>query len=172
MPLRQPAPGHALAGKLLMPTLRIKSSATIAAPAPIVYGLIADYREGHGSILPPEYFEDLRVEAGGRGAGTRIRFTMKAFGRRQVSRADVTEPEPGRVLVETVQGTGIITTFTVNPTADGNARIMIATEYPAPGMRGWLAALVVPSYLKRVYAAELRLLAQRAAEAVRKGAAP
>ena len=148
-----------------MPTLHIEASATMSAPANVIYDLIADYRQGHPSILPPEYFEDLTVEAGGRGAGTRIRFTMKAFGRREVSRADITEPEPGRVLVETIPATGIVTTFTITPTGDGSTHVLFATDYPARGLRGWFEALVVPRYLKKVYAAELRLLEQRAVEA-------
>jgi len=144
-----------------MRTLSITASADLAAPASIVYGLIADYRDGHPSILPPEYFEDLVVEEGGYGAGTQIRFTMKALGSREVSRARITEPEPGRVLVETVEGSGIVTTFTVDPTAAGS-RVTFSTSYPVRGLRGWLERLVVPGYLKRVYAAELRLLGERA----------
>lgn len=152
-------------------TLHITASATVSAPATIVYDLIADYERGHPSILPPEYFDGLTVEAGGRGAGTRIRFVMKALGRRQVSYAQVTEPAPGRVLVETVEGAGIVTTFTVTPTADGATNIRLDTRYPVHGVRGWFERLVVPRYLKKVYAAELRLLAQRAAEAAGEGAA-
>jgi hypothetical protein len=146
-----------------MPILRIKVSTVISAPAPVVYALIADYRHGHPSILPPEYFEDLVVEAGGQGAGTRIRFTMKAFGRREVSRAEVTEPEPGRVLVETIREKGVVTTFTVAPVPDGRTEVTLETVYPARGLRGWFEALFVPGYLKKVYVAELRLLAQIAA---------
>jgi len=155
-----------------MRVLHITSSAIVNAPAPVVYDLIADYHEGHPSILPPEYFDGLAVEAGGRGAGTRIRFTMKAFGRRQVSTATVTEPEPGRVLVETVEGSGIVTTFTVTPRADGTTEVTFDTRYPARGLGGWFEALVVPGYLKKVYSAELRLLSQRAAEAAGKGDTP
>ncbi|MEO8453409.1 MAG: hypothetical protein ABI647_26730 [Gemmatimonadota bacterium] len=76
-----------------------------------VYGLIADDRKGHPSILPPQYFENLEVEEGGYGAGTRIRFTMLSYGTRRVCRAHVTEPEPGRVLVETDIETGTSTRF-------------------------------------------------------------
>jgi hypothetical protein len=141
-------------------------SAHVAAPPPVVYGLIADYRQGHPSILPPEYFENLVVEEGGQGAGTRIRFTMKAFGRREESRARVTEPEPGRVLVETVEGSGIVTTFTVDP-APGGTLVTFDTTYPVRGLGGWLQRLVVPGYLRKVYAAELRLLGHRAAEEAR-----
>jgi hypothetical protein len=145
-----------------MRILTIHASALIPAPPAVVYGLIADYRVGHPSILPPEYFEDLVVEEGGRGAGTRIRFTMKAFGSRESSRALVSEPEPGRVLVETVEGRGIVTTFTVDPSPDGGAKVTLATAYPAPGLRGWFESFLVPGFLKKVYAAELGLLAQRA----------
>lgn len=148
-----------------MSTLRVDASAIIQAPPPVVYALIADYRHGHPSILPPEYFEDLVVEGGGQGAGTRVRFTMKAFGTKEVSRALITEPEPGRVLVETVEGRGIVTTFTVEPSTGGESKVTLTTDYPAKGVRGWLEALVVPRYLRKVYAAELRLLARRAVEA-------
>jgi hypothetical protein len=149
-----------------MPNLKIEASAVISAPPSVVYGIIADYRSGHPSILPPEYFEDLVVEEGGRGAGTRIRFTMKAFGKRETSRALVTEPEPGRVLVETVEDRGLVTTFTVDGAPGNSSRVTFVTDYPTRGLRGWFESLVVPGYLKKVYAAELRLLAQRAVEAV------
>jgi hypothetical protein len=148
-----------------MRTLRVDASALIPAPPSVVYALIADYRRGHPSILPPEYFEDLIVEDGGQGAGTRVRFTMKAFGKREVSRARVTEPHPGRVLVETVEDRGIVTTFTVEPWQANESKVTLTTEYPTRGVRGWFEALVVPRYLRKVYAAELRLLARRAVEA-------
>lgn len=158
---RAPA-GDIMTGAAPDRSLRIVESATMAAPASVVYDLIADYHQGHPSILPPEYFEDLVVEAGGRGTGTRIRFTMKAYGSREVSCAHVTEPEPGRRLVETVEGRAIVTTFTVEPLPGETTRVTIATDYPVAGLRGWLERWVVPRYLRRVYAAELRLLEQRA----------
>jgi len=147
-----------------MSTLRVTASKDVAAPQAVVYDLIADYHHGHPSILPPEYFGELVVEEGGRGAGTRIRFSMKAFGRTQTSRAVVTEPEPGRVLVETVEQAGIVTTFTVDP-APGGSRVTFETAYPVRGLGGWLQRLVVPGYLRRVYAAELQLLARKAEQA-------
>lgn len=148
-----------------MRTLRVDATALIQAPPSVVYTLISDYRQGHPSILPPEYFEDLVVEEGGQGAGTRVRFTMKAFGTREVSRALITEPQPGRVLVETVEDRGIVTTFTVEPARNDESQVTLKTEYPTKGLRGWFEALVVPPFLRKVYAAELRLLAQRAVEA-------
>ena len=68
-----------------MSVIRVTAAKEMPAPAATVYGIIADYHRDHPSILPPEYFRDLMVEAGGRGAGTPIRFTMVAFGQRMVS---------------------------------------------------------------------------------------
>ncbi len=69
------------------------------APADRVYAIIADYRNGHPHILPKQ-FRNLTVEQGGVGAGTIIRFEVRVFGQTQHFRAVVSEPEPGRVLVE------------------------------------------------------------------------
>ena len=145
-----------------MPTLRIKASALIPAPGATVYELIADYDRGHPSILPAQYFEDLVVLDGGRGAGTRIRYTMKAFGSKETSHATITEPEPGRVLVETVEERPVATTFTVEPQPDGRTRVTFLTEYRTQGLRGLIETLLVPGFLRKVYAAELQQLAQRA----------
>jgi hypothetical protein len=64
-----------------------------------VYSVIADYHHGHPRILPKQ-FTGLSVEKGGVGEGTVIRFSMRVFGRRFEFRGFVSEPEPGRVLVE------------------------------------------------------------------------
>jgi hypothetical protein len=147
-----------------MTVIRVTASKEMPAPAATVYGIIADYHRGHPSILPPEYFRDLVVEAGGRGAGTRIRFTVLSFGQRVISRASITEPEPGRVLAETDEATGTTTHFIVEPLAGDRSRVTFQTDYQARGLRGLFEQLLVPGFLKKVYAAELELLAQRAAE--------
>jgi hypothetical protein len=130
-----------------------------------VYDLIADYHQGHPSILPPQYFQNVVVEAGGRGAGTRIRFTMKSYGVTKTCYASITEPEPGRVLIETDRDTGTTTHFLVEPTNDGKTRVTFDTAYNAVGFRGLIEALLVPAYLRKVYAAELQRLAERAVAA-------
>lgn len=102
-----------------MPAISISASATIRAPASLLYEIIADYSVGHPSILPPQYFGHLNVLAGGRGAGTRIRFEIKAFGRTNVGVAEISEPTPSRELRETLSD-GIVTSFlvqTVEPAA-------------------------------------------------------
>lgn len=143
-----------------MPTISAAASATIQAPAATVYGIIADYREGHPSILPPNYFRNLEVDAGGTGAGTRIRFEMRMLGATRTVRGEVTEPEPGRRLVETYPDSGARTTFLVEPVVDGRAaHVTISTRYENAGLPGWVEWLLVPGLLRRIYHAELANLA-------------
>ena len=147
-----------------MPAIRVSVSGTVGASAATTYEIIADYRNGHPRILPPEYFGRLDVLAGGQGAGTRIRFEMKAFGKLNVGTADITEPVPGRELVETLTD-GIVTTFLVESVGPSECRVTITTAYSRPGLRGWLESLVVPGHLRKVYRAELARLAQVVTEA-------
>jgi len=75
----------------------------------------------------------------------------------------VTEPEPGRVLVETIPITATVTTFTVEPTPDG-CRVAIATEGPQrPGI-GWVGRLQAPRLQRGIYAEELARLEQHVRE--------
>jgi len=144
---------------------RFSVPAVIPAPPRDVYAVLADYREGHPRILPRPPFESLDVEAGGIGAGTVIRVGMRVLGRRQSFRAVVSEPEPGRVLVER-NDDGTVTTFTVEPVANGrSARVTIATELAGGrGIRGVVEQWLTPRLLRPVYVKELGLLAAVAAE--------
>ena len=131
-----------------------------------VYAIIADYRNGHPHILP-RHFSGLTVEQGGTGAGTIIRFQMRVFGRTQTFRAAVTEPEPGRVLVETdLDSNGAISTFTVNRGADRETSdVTITTELRVrTGLLGAIERFLTTRYLRPIYVRELELLAARAAQ--------
>ena len=141
-----------------------QASAEIDAPAASVYRLVADYRDGHTRIVPPKYFSDLRVDSGsGWGAGTVITYRMRVAGTTKNARASVTEPEPGRVLVETDTGNETVTTFVVDPLGDRRSRLTISTALPThSGIRGWLERSFIRSYLGRVYAAELALVKREA----------
>jgi hypothetical protein len=146
-------------------TFTVKASATVAAPADIVYGTIADYRDGHPHILPRRYFDWLEVEQGGRGAGTVIRFQMRVLGQTRVLRAVVSEPDPGRVLVETdTGGDGPVTTFIVEPEGSGS-HVTFSTELTSVGgPLGVLERLVMTRLLRRIYARELKQLGRVAVE--------
>lgn len=148
-----------------MTTYRVEQSAVIPAPAERVYGILADYRNGHPRILPPQ-FRSLEVEEGGVGAGTVIRVRMVVMGKEQKYHLRVTEPEPGRVLAETDIDTGVVTTFTVDPDAgSASCRATIATDLQSRGgPLGAIERLVTGAVARRLYARELELLASVAKE--------
>jgi len=105
-------------------------SKSINSPPQFVYSILADYNHSHPKILPKPPFVSLVVEHGGIGAGTIARVQMKVMGKLQTFRTIVTEPEPGRVLVET-NDTGYVTTFTVEPIDDGkNSFVTFTTGIP------------------------------------------
>lgn len=146
-------------------TFTVKASAKVSAPADVVYGIIADYRNGHPHILPHKYFDWLEVEQGGRGEGTVIRFQMRVLGQTRVLRAAVTEPDPGRVLVETDTSVdGPVTTFIVEPEGS-NSNVTFSTVLTsAGGPRGVLEGFVLRRLLRRIYARELEQLGRVAVE--------
>lgn len=144
-----------------MRSFRVRVSALVPAPAERVYGLLADYREGHPRILP-RAFRDLTVERGGRGEGTVVRFSVRTLGSTRSFRASVTEPRPGRVLVESDPDAGTVTTFTVTPLSGGrHARVSIETVGRArAGFAGWVERVLAPALLRPLYAEQLRRLAE------------
>ena len=139
---------------------QVQVSSIIHAPAQDIYAVIADYHQGHPSILPPRYFTSLEVIKGGQGAGTEISVAMDVFGTKARYHMTVSEPEPGRVLLEEDVDAGVITTFTVDPIDDGtNSRVTILTDaQTGPGLRGWIEKLVTPAVSRRIYREELAQL--------------
>jgi hypothetical protein len=150
-----------------MKTFRVAGTAIINASAKVVYDIIADYHNGHPNIVPKRYFSDIAVEKGGWGAGTNIRFKMHVFGRTQDFRAAITEPDPGRVLVETnyEEFGGAVTTFTVDSINEGNqTRVTISTDLRPTTRLVPLERAFTTWVLRRVYAEELKMLARLAME--------
>ena len=125
-----------------------------------VYATIANYHTGHPRILPKQ-FSAMTVESGGIGAGTIIRFNMRVFGRTQPFRAAVTEPQPGRVLVETyLDSNAAVTTFTVDAgAAPGMTVATISTELRVrAGIAGAIERFLITRYFRPIYLKELELL--------------
>jgi len=148
----------------MSPTYTVSRTARIEAPADRIYNIIRDYHHGHPSILPKQ-FSNLRVEAGGIGAGTRIRFDVTVLGQTQHFVAVVTEPEPGRVLVEkNVEPTESVTTFVVDPDGTGQAaNVTIRTELSSRrGLAGRVERYMTAKVLQSIYVAELQKLNERA----------
>lgn len=147
----------------------VEESAEMTAPPHRVYGVIADYRNGHPRIIPSPPFDGLVVESGGVGAGTRIRFGMRVLGRLRTSHAVVAEPEPGRMLTETIEAEDMVTSFIVDPSGTGS-RATIRTDFPhAGGIVGRLQAWLIGRTLRPIYRRELALLDQVSREATRVG---
>jgi hypothetical protein len=140
----------------------ISASAIIPARRDRVYSLLANYNDGHPRILPRQ-FSNLVVEQGGIGAGTIIRFDMSFLGSKQHFRAAVTEPDPGRVLVETyLDNNGAVTTFTIDPgSAPADSRVTISTELPVrSGFPGKIERAFSTLLLRPIYKKELENLAR------------
>ena len=141
-------------------TYTVAVSAVISASPRVCYDTIADYHAGHPRIVPPRWFGPIVVDEGGVGAGTRIHFTMTVLGQTRTLRAEVAEPVPGRVLVETYPDTGVVTTFTVVEAPGGAARVTIETRSPrGRGLRAAAERAVTRRVLPGIFVAELRMLA-------------
>jgi hypothetical protein len=151
----------------------ISASKAIAASPGLVYSIIADYREGHPSILPPQ-FTNMTVEQGGTGVGTIIRFSMRFLGKTQHFRGAISEPEPGRVLTETyLETNGAVTSFIVDPgPALGQSRVTVTTSLNVRGgFLGKIERLLSTRILHPIYLHELELLALRATSGKRASSA-
>ena len=141
---------------------RVSASALIPAPAGKVYGIIADYWDGHPHILPKPWFVSLEVVEGGVGAGTVVDFSMRLMGRVQHFHSTISEPQPGRVLVET-NDTGAVTSFTVEPQPNQQCRVTIVTETTVrDGIAGKIEGWLTNRLLHPIYVAELAQLADYA----------
>jgi hypothetical protein len=138
---------------------RVSASRRVDVAPAVVYAVIADYGGHHPHIVPPEYFERLDVLEGGVGAGTRTRVVMRVLGKRQVFEQVITEPEPGRVLMEENTDGSAVTTFTVEASGEGSSHVTIATEFPLhPGIHGVLERMAVSFLFPRIYEKELARL--------------
>jgi hypothetical protein len=144
---------------------RASASSGIEAPAACVYSILADYNRHHPRVLPREYFKSLEVEEGGVGAGTRIHVTMRVLGTTIEFQHIVSEPEPGRVLVESDADGGTATSFTVDPLDSGAASMLtISTEFTTQrrGILGQIERYLTIRTLRRIYKKELSLIAKYA----------
>jgi hypothetical protein len=136
------------------------AAAVIAAPAADIYAMLADYRTEHSRILPPQYFSDLQIEAGGIGAGTVFQVRTHVLGIEQRYHMIVSEPRPGRVLAEIDPALHLAKRFTLTPLDADHTWVQIATAWEAArGMWGIIDQLVTPLIMRRVFVIQLRHLA-------------
>jgi uncharacterized protein YndB with AHSA1/START domain len=134
---------------------KVEASAqrTIDAPADVVYGYLADMHQ-HPKFLPPA-FSDFQVVEGGTGAGTVTTFSVTAGGRTRSYRMNVSEPTPGRTLVESDAGSSLVTTFSVEPQG-AKSLVSIHTSWSgAGGIGGFFEKTFAPGAMKKLYLDEL-----------------
>jgi polyketide cyclase/dehydrase/lipid transport protein len=145
-----------------MAQIKAHTAIVLAAHPEDVYATIADYRQGHPNMLPKKHFYDLQVEQGGYGAGTVIRFKGCILGVERSFYQRISEPVPGKVLVEQdINSTqDVTTTFTVLPLEQGQkSHVEISTTLnSSPGFQGFLERLLVPIANVKIYRQELKLL--------------
>ena len=147
-----------------MATVNASAKRAIGAPAATVYGYIADHDQHHPNFLPPN-FSNFRVEQGGVGAGTVTRFTFAAGRRTREYKMRVEEPEPGRVMTESDEGSTLVTTWTVTPRGEDSCEVEIATSWQgAGGIGGFFEKRFAPGVLAKIYADELERLDRYARE--------
>lgn len=139
-----------------MTTTRYSAERLMDAPSDVVYRCIADYQRHHRpeGFLPPA-FSEFRVERGGVGTGTAISYRMKLAGSSQTATAQISEPESGRVLVET--GPKVRTIFTVEPEGT-RSRVRFDTTIVSGGIEGLLTRLFAARLLGPLYRDELERL--------------
>lgn len=137
-----------------------QASRIIDSSSESIYNVIADYHVGHPAILPKPWFDGLTVEKGGFGAGTVIRFEVTVMGRKFPFHQAITEPEKGRVILETDIETGQYSRFTLEPLSGGQTRVTIDSATPASlGLMGFIEKLTQPPMQRRMFAQELENLA-------------
>ena len=136
---------------------RVSAERLMDAPAEVIYHCIADYRQHHRpeGFLPP-VFSGFMISRGGVGAGTEARWVVDIGGRKRTIMATISEPVPGRTIVES--RSGVETTFTVEPSDDRRTLSRFDTVIEEPGLRGLLNRLFVGRILGPVYDDELRRL--------------
>ena len=143
-----------------MSKIHVEVSEIIEAPAAQVYAILADFEVAHPAILPKPYFAETAVETGGHGAGTIYNLRMNVYGIESHYRMSVTEPEPGRKLVETDLNGQVVTTMHVDPLGDQRCRLTFASDFTASrGFMGFMERLTMPGITRRIYKQEMQILA-------------
>jgi len=135
-------------------------SAIIDSPPSRVYNILADYREGHPAILPKKYFSEIVLLEGGKGSGTIFESQLNFMGIRQKYHVEVSEPDPGHILVETDEITGGVVTFIVKSFEGGSkSHLTISMQNKvSPGIKGYIEKLLNPYLNRRIFTEEIGLL--------------
>jgi hypothetical protein len=134
-----------------MAQVTARASRTIDAPAERVRAAVADYETVRPRILTENY-GDYRVESGGRGAGSKVHWTLQATKKRVRDQlVEVSEPAEGRI-VERDTNSSMVTTWTVTPAGEGSSTVEVETTWNgAGGVGGFFERTFAPKGLQRIH---------------------
>ena len=140
-----------------MSTVNVEYSMIINARPEEVYAVFRDYRVSHPAVLPKPFFEYLTVHEGGLGAGTKFTAGMNVYGNKSTFSATVSEPEPGRVILEKDDDERLVTHFIMDPVENGKkTNVTLRTKaQTSGGLKGLFERMMMPSILRTMYKQEL-----------------
>ena len=143
-----------------MAEVRATAERAVAAPAETVFEFLRDYKDARPRILTENY-QDYRVEEGGDGPGTVISYRFDAGRRARDYRLRVEVPDPGRTLRERDERSSFVTTWTIEPAAEGaGSRVTVTSSWQgAGGIGGFFERTFAPGGLRRIYSEVLDKLA-------------
>ena len=123
----------------------------VRAPAERVRAALADY-DGARRRLVTDQFSDYRVEAGGQGAGTRVRWRFAATSKRVRDQLMVVTEPTADSIVESDAKSSMVTTWTVLPADAGVSTVRVRTTWNGTGgIGGFFERTFAPRGLQRVY---------------------
>jgi uncharacterized membrane protein/uncharacterized protein YndB with AHSA1/START domain len=137
------------------------SERLITARPEEVYAALIDYQNKRPYILTSNFL-DYRVEEGGMGEGTVIRYRLQAAGRERPYHMRVAESVKGQMLTERDTNSSLVTTWTLTPVNNGQqTNVRLASEWTGgSGIGGFFERTFAPLGLRRIYADMLSQLAQ------------
>ena len=147
-----------------MAYLEIELTETMPFASEVIHAILADYEVAHPAILPPKYFAACEVLQGGQGAGTRIKVDMTVMGTRQSFDMQVTEPEPGRKIVETDTERDVVTTFTIRQTDTGCSLTIGTRQKRSRGLQGFMEKLFVPGLTRKIFREQMERIREYATQ--------
>ena len=144
-----------------MNKIHVEYSAIIEAEPALIYAIFVDFEEAHIAILPKPYFEKIVLKEGGLGAGTIYDLHMNIFGAKSQAEMHVSEPNPGRTLLEESQDGRVKTTIEVIPINGSTAsHVTIQSDFAqSPGLGGFMEKIFIPFIIRHIYKKELQNLA-------------
>jgi hypothetical protein len=89
-----------------------------------------------------------------------VTFQFAPGGRRRDFRQTLTEPEPGRRMVETDANSSSVTTFLVDPIdAEKSSKVTISTQWNGVrGIGGFFERIFAPRVMRGIYMDQIRRL--------------